>query len=223
MAETQPKKKRFDMSTLVMLALFALCVALFTLTSGERLAHLFKPLFVFLRMASIVGIIGIPSFYIGESLPRSMYDPEHFPFRCCAWEKNGLVYEKLGIRWLKTHTLDMSRMMGRVFPKQHTMSRNPAHLRRLVLEMCNAELIHWILTLLSPVFACLIEGWHGVVISCGYALGNLSYVMIQRYNRPALSGLEERLRRREARKAEKRLTAAEGEVANANESPDPVG
>ena len=193
MEETQPKRKRFDLSTLVMLALFALCVALFVLTGGERLAHLFKPLFVFLRMASIVGIIGIPTFYIGESLPRSMYDPERFPFRCYAWEKNGLVYEKFGIRWRKTHTLDMSRMMGRAFPKQHTMSRDPAHLRRLVLEMCNAELIHWALTLLSPVFACLIEGWYGVAISCGYALSNLSHVMVQRYNRPRIMMILKRI------------------------------
>ena len=97
MGKTQPKKL-FDKSAVVMAALFALGVALFALTSGERLAHLFKPLFVFLRMASIVSIIGIPTFYIGESLPRSMYDPERFPFKCYVWEKGGQVYEK-SLEW----------------------------------------------------------------------------------------------------------------------------
>ena len=63
----------------------------------------------------------------------------------------------------------------------------------------------------------------GIGIVILYILFNVPFIMIQRYNRPALSGLEERLRRRETRKAEKRLTAAEGEVANAHESPDPVG
>lgn len=193
MGNTQPKKPLFDKSAVVMATLFALGVALFALTSGDKLAHLFKPLFVFLRMASIVSIIGIPTFYIGESLPRSMYDPDRFPFKCYAWEKGGQVYEKFGIRWRKAHSIDMSRIMRRAFPKQNTMSRDPAHLRRLVLEMCNAELVHWMLTLLSPIFACLIEGWYGVVISVGYLLSNLSHIMIQRYNRPRIMMILKRI------------------------------
>lgn len=178
--------KDFDVSMLVMALLFAVCVALFVLTSGERLAHLFKPLFVFLRMASIVGIIGIAAFFIGEGLPRSLYNYRRFPFKCYAWEKEGRIYEKLGVRWLKTHSIDMSSIMPRAFPKQNTMSRDKAHLERLVQEMCNAELVHWVLTLLSPVFWLLIEGWYGVAITIGYALSNLGDIMIQRYNRPRI-------------------------------------
>ncbi len=176
----------FDMGTLVMVLLFCLSVAVFALTSGDRLAHLFKPLYVFLRMASIVGIIGIAAFFIGESLPRSMYDYRRFPFKCYKWERNGEIYVKLGVRWFKTHSIDMSSIMPKAFPKQNTMSRDKAHLERLVQEMCNAELVHWILTFLSPVFWLLIEGWYGVAIAIGYALSNLSDIMIQRYNRPRI-------------------------------------
>ena len=175
-----------DWSVLIMALLFAVCVGLFILTSGDRLSHLFKLLFVFLRMASIVGIIGIPAFFIGESIPRSWYDYRRFPFKCYAWERNGQIYEKLGVRWLKSHSIDMSRIMPKTFPKQNTMIRDKAHLECLVQEMCNAELVHWVLALLSPVFWLLIEGWYGVAICIGYALSNLSDIIIQRYNRPRI-------------------------------------
>ena len=175
-----------DRSAVIMALLFAVCVALFALTGTDRLAHLFKPLYVFLRMASIVGIIGIAAFFIGESIPRSVYDYRRFPFKCYAWEQDGRIYEKLGVRWLKTHSIDMSSIMPKAFPKQNTMSRDKAHLERLVQEMCNAELVHWVLALLSPVFWLLIEGWYGLAIAIGYALSNLGDIIIQRYNRPRI-------------------------------------
>lgn len=179
-------KGTFDASALIMALLFVASVALFALTCTDRLSHLVKPLYVFLRMASIVGIIGITAFFIGESVPRSLYDYRRFPFKCYAWERDGRIYEKLGVRWLKTHSIDMSSIMPKAFPKQHTMTRDRAHLERLVQEMCNAELVHWVLTFLSPVFWLLIEGWYGAAITIGYALSNLGDIMIQRYNRPRI-------------------------------------
>ena len=193
MREARHDPRRFDTGKLVMLALLALCVGLFILTGGDALRGLWEPLFVFLRMASIVGILGILAFFIGESLPRSLYDPQRFPYRCYPWEKNGQIYEKLGVKWRKSHGIDMSKMLKGVFPKQNTMSRDPAHLRRLVLEMCNAELIHWVLTCFSPVFAWLIDGWYGVAIAIGYAISNLGDIMIQRYNRPRILMILKRL------------------------------
>ena len=186
MEQKRRNRGAIDVGALIMVLLFIVCVALFALTSSGRLSHLFKPLFVFLRMASIVGIIGIAAFFIGESVPRSWYDYRRFPFKCYAWEKNGQIYEKFGVRWLKTHSIDMSKIMSRTFPKQNTMTRDKAHLERLVQEMCNAELVHWVLAFLSPVFWLLIEGWYGVAITIGYALSNLGDIMIQRYNRPRI-------------------------------------
>ena len=187
------ERKGFNTGRLVMALLFLLCVALFYLTSTDALKGLWEPLFVFLRMASIVGILGIIAFFTGESVPRERYDPERFPYKCYPWERGGQIYEKLGVKWRKRHGIDMSRLLKGVFPKQHTMSRDPEHLRRLVQEMCNAELVHWILTFLSPVFALLIEGWYGIVIAVGYAVSNLGDVIIQRYNRPRINMILKRL------------------------------
>ena len=187
--------KKPDTGTLVMALLLVVCVILFIASSGEALLWLPRPIFVFFRMASIVGILGILAYFIGESLPRSMYDPRRFPYKTWQWEKNGSVYERLGVKWRKAHAIDMSRFMKRSFPKQNIIARDPARLRRLVQEMCNAELVHWVLTLLSPVFALLIDGCYGVLIAFAYALFNLSDVMIQRYNRPRIMMILERLER----------------------------
>ena len=187
--------KKPDTGMLVMGLLLTVCVILFILSSGEALSWLPRPVFVFFRMASIVGILGILACFIGESLPRSMYDPKRFPYKAWPWEKDGRIYERLGVKWRKAHAIDMSRFMKRSFPKQNTVTRDPARLRRLVQEMCNAELVHWVLALLSPVFALLIKGWYGIVIAIAYALFNLSDVMIQRYNRPRIMMILERLER----------------------------
>lgn len=193
------KKHGYDMGTVVMWLLFVLCVLVFYWTGKEsslkstRLLN--ELLHVFFRMASIVGIIGIPSYFIGESLPRT-YHPDRFPFKSWKWEKDGRVYEKLDIKERKVNAIDMSTFMRRSFPKQNTMSRDPAHMQRLVQEMCNAEVVHGVLMLLSPVFIWLIEGWYGHFIAIGYALCNVKDIIIQRYNRPRILKIVERLQKR---------------------------
>ena len=195
-ADTSSRKKTGpDTGTLVLWSLFAVCVVLFLLTSGKGAKQSSGLVFVFFRMASIVGILGVPSYFIGECLPRSLYHPDQFPFRQFNWEKQSNIYEKLGVRQWKAHAIDMSKYMRRSFPKQNTMSRDPAHLMRLVQEMCNAELVHSVLTLLSPVFIWLIDGWYGHIIAIGYALSNLKDIVIQRYNRPRIQKIIQRLQK----------------------------
>ena len=57
MGETEQKQRTLDTGTVVLLLLFAICVVLFVLSCGDKLLGLPKLLFVFLRMASIVGLI----------------------------------------------------------------------------------------------------------------------------------------------------------------------
>ena len=47
-----------------------------------------------------VAVIGILAHYIGESLPRSWFSENKFPYRTVSFEKGGRIYEKIGIkRW----------------------------------------------------------------------------------------------------------------------------
>gem|GEM_PF-808909 len=187
-----------DWSTMVMYLLFLASFFLLMFTSGDSyLADvLVKPLFIFLRLAAIVGTTGIPAFFLGEKMHRDRLDPERFPFKCQPWEENGAFYEKFGIKWWKNRTPDMSKYMQRAFSKQGNMSRDPQHLKKLVLEMCSAEIVHWTLILISPVFGLLIESPWGWIITFFYIISNLCSIMIQRYNRPRIQMIIKRIEKR---------------------------
>lgn len=186
-----------DWQIMVMYLLLMISVFLLMFTSGDSFLHdvLPRPLYLFLRFASIVGTVGIPSFFLGEKLPRSMFEPDRFPFRSFEWENEGRIYEKIGIQQWKTHIPDMSKYIRRTFAKQGNLMRDPQHLRKLVKETCSAEFVHWMLILLSPVFAILMDEF-GLLCTIIYILGNLLFVIIQRYNRPRILKIIQRIEKR---------------------------
>ena len=186
-----------DWSNMVMYLLFLASVFLLMFTSGDGYLADVLPgfLFVFLRMAAIVGVTGIPAFFMGEKVKRDRLDPDAFPFAPWKWEQNGRIYEKVGIKWWKNRVPDMSKYMKRAFSKQGNLNRTPEHLHKLVLEMCSAELVHWFLFLVSPLFAILIPGW-GWPIMIGYIISNIMSIIIQRYNRPRIQEIIRRIEKR---------------------------
>ena len=186
--------RRIDWNILIMYLLLVAALFILMFTSGDSYLKevLPKPIYLFLRFASIVGTIGIPAFFAGEKIPREKLDPERFPFRSYSWEKEGRAYEKIGIQKWKNKTPDMSRYFQRTFSKQGNMLRDPAHLRRLVQETCSAELLHWILILLSFLFAVLMDEG-GLLAMLLYIVGNLVSLVIQRYNRPRIMKLIKRI------------------------------
>lgn len=188
-----------DWQVMIMYILLMISVFLLMYTEGDSYLSqvLPKPLYLFLRFASIVGVMGVPSFFLGEKLPRSWFKADAFPFRCYAWEKDGRIYEKIGIHKWKTLTPDMSKYIKRTFAKQGNIMRDPEHLRRFVAETCSAEFVHWMLILLSPVFIVLMDTY-GILPMILYILGNLASIIIQRYNRPRLIKLIQRIEKRNA-------------------------
>ena len=69
--------------------------------------------------------------------------------------------------------------------------------RKLVQETCVAECVHWALTLLSAgIFFLWRSGWAALLWLVYNVLGNVSFIVIQRYNRPRLQKLAEKTRRR---------------------------
>ncbi len=165
---------------------------------------------------------GILANFIGEALPRSWFRADRFPFRTRKWERNGKIYEKVGVHRWKDRVPDMSRVRKKKMVSKHLGKCPTADgVRTLALETCRAEAVHAALCLLSVGLIFLWDNrWLGAGVVVIYVLCNLPFIIIQRYNRPALLGLEERLRRREARKA--LLRQAREEATLTDESPDPV-
>ena len=172
-------------------------------------------------VACIVGV-GFLANFIGEALPRAIFHPNRFPYRVYRWEKDGKVYERVGVHKWKDNVPDMSRLRKKkMVPKHLGICPTADGVHTLALETCRAEAVHSVLCLLSVGLIFLWKNrWLGVGVVVIYVLCNLPFIIIQRYNRPALLALESRLRVREERKA--RLHASREEVMQDHEGSDSV-
>lgn len=142
--------------------------------------------------------VGILSQLIGPFLPRRWFHADCFPYRAFAWENGGKIYNKLGIRKWKDRVPDMSRIAKNMVAKKLPVGSSSAQMERLVQETCVAEMVHallivaglWVLKLWPTVW--------GVLFYLVYALlGNLPFIIIQRYNRPRLMKLFSKTKKHE--------------------------
>ena len=154
----------------------------------------------FLYAVIYIAGLGIISHFIGQALQRALFSAEKFPYRAAAWENGGRVYEKLGIKRWKDALPDMSRIMPDMVRKKMTKQNREQGMDVLIAETCVAECVHiWLIVLSLGIFLF----WHGgtaVIFWLVYnILGNVPFILIQRYNRPRLVLLEQRRRRRAAK------------------------
>ena len=146
---------------------------------------------------SYLALLGILSHVLGEAIPRQAFDPQSPLFRTWRWERDGRIYDRLKIRKWKHRLPDMSRMASDMVPKRLGVAPSAADVRRLIRETCRAEAVHLALMLLSPTICFFWKSAIGILLAVLYALGNLPFVLIQRYNRPRLTVLAARLEARE--------------------------
>ena len=145
-------------------------------------------------------VIGQVGFFFGLSLPRDCFNENAFPYKLFDWEKNGSIYEKTYIRKWKTRVPDMSMITKRIFPKKIKQNIKSADVDRLVKESCIAEMVHYILCLFSIGIYNIWKGKLGIIFALLYIfIGNVPYIIIQRYNRPNFIALRDKLKVREER------------------------
>lgn len=132
-------------------------------------------------------LIGASGFIIGRVVPKSVFSGERFPFRLFRWEKQGRVYELIGIRKWKEKLPDMSVILPKLMPsKKMPNGASSADVELMIQETCVAELTHG--ALCAAGFGCVLiwKGIWGWVVSILYCLANIPFILIQRYNRPKL-------------------------------------
>lgn len=171
----------------------------------------------FLHCVVYLAVVGFVMFLVGRKLPAERFHESRFPYAPYAFEKDGEVYEKLGVRVWKTKLPDMSRFFPSLMPPRTVVPGDADHLEALIKETCIAEFTHVLLFFAG--FACLFiwDGNGGVIVTAVYSLfGNLPFIIIQRYNRPRLVRTKDRIlvRKRQS------LTGEEGERCHANAHTD---
>ena len=148
--------------------------------------------------AVYVAISGFIFYLIGEALPRKWFRENRFPYIDFVWEKKGKVYDKLKIKKWKNKLIDMSKIFSSMIPKAVSFDVTPAQIQALIKETCVAEFIHYILCFTSGGVYFIYNDLTGILVWILCIIGNIPFILIQRYNRPHLKALRDKMLRRSA-------------------------
>ena len=150
-----------------------------------------------LKCACYLALTGTFGFFAGRIVPKGWLKPEKGWFRSFSFERNGAVYEKLGIRRWQNKVLDMSRILPCLMPAKNLSGDYEERLPVMIQETCVAEIVH--ITVSIAGLRCL-RMWPGIggitVTAIHIVLLNLPFILIQRYNRPRLIRLQKKLEKK---------------------------
>lgn len=130
------------------------------------------------------GIIHISVAYGATITPLKMINTNLWLFKKRNFEKNGKLYTKyFKIKKWKHLLPDGSAMFKSGFRKKHLKSTKIEYIDRFIIELCRAEITHWIVILFSPVFFLWNYEWVGYIMILYSLIANLPCILAQRYNR----------------------------------------
>ena len=147
-----------------------------------------------------LAVLGLLCFPIGRLLARCPFHTGRFPFRPYAFEQDGRFYDRVfHIRRWQARVPDVSRWAPQIVPKKELAPHPDAQqLRAMINETCVAEITHLALCLAAFALPLIWPGCGGwLLFAVDVLLGNLPFLMIQRYQRPRLTRMLEKTERRE--------------------------
>ena len=154
-----------------------------------------------LKCACYLALTGTVGFFVGRLIPKEWLKPETGWFRGFSFEKNGAVYEKLGIRKWHKKVPDMSRILPALMPAKNLSGDYGERLPVMIQETCVAEIVHITVSIAGLRCLWMWPGVGGVTVTAIHIiLLNLPFILIQRYNRPRLIRLQKKLQTRKEKK-----------------------
>lgn len=141
-----------------------------------------------LYCAIYFAVTGTLFFFIGRAVPKTVFKYDRFPFKSFGFENNGKIYTKIGINKWQNKVPDMSKVFKKLMPAKNLCgSVDSKRLMVMILETCEAEVTHFLLCLTGLYCLWIWPGAGGAIVYAVYVLlGNLPFILIQRYNRPRL-------------------------------------
>lgn len=147
-----------------------------------------------LKCVIYLALTGTVGFFAGRIIPKGWLKPEKGWFRSFSFERNGAIYEKLGIRKWQNKVLDMSRILPRWMPAKNLSGKYKERLPVMIQETCVAEIIHITVSIVGLRCLWIWPGVGGITVTALHiVLLNLPFILIQRYNRPRLIRLQKKL------------------------------
>lgn len=124
--------------------------------------------------------------YAAHRLPLRLLDHDGPLTRLRRWERGGRAYERLGIRRWKDRLPEFGAGFRGGLSKRSLRSRGTPALARFAAETRRAELVHWGIPLVTPVFALWNPGWLLGAMVAYAVVANAPCLIVQRYNRGRL-------------------------------------
>lgn len=135
-----------------------------------------------------IALIGILFFALGRFASGIDFAPDRFPFRCYPFETK--LWDALKVKSWQGKLPDMSKILPKLMPAKDMSRESLADIPRMIRETCVAELTHVLLSILGLALPFIWQGAGGIIFMLVYILlGNLPFIIIQRYNRPRLQKL----------------------------------
>ncbi|MEN6409734.1 MAG: hypothetical protein ABFD44_08495 [Anaerolineaceae bacterium] len=132
--------------------------------------------------------------FLSAHLPKRFIQPGRRMFRMRPWEENGAIYQKwFKIKSWKPIVWDAGKVFQKDFSKDHVDTKDPKNLERWIIETCRAEWCHWVtFFFIVPLFTFNPPGMMFFWFLYDTVL-NIAPIIVQRYNRPRLAHLLERM------------------------------
>ena len=155
----------------------------------------------FLHCALYLAVTGIIAFLVGRIVPKSWFQEDRFPYHSYPVEQK--LYRALRVKKWQSKVPDMSRIFPFLMPAKKLTADTFANLQGMIQETCVAEMIHSLLSLTGLACLAIWPGAGGIILTLVYILlGNLPFIMIQRYNGRRLQTLRAMQRRKNERKVD---------------------
>lgn len=153
----------------------------------------------FWKCVIYMAVLGVLSFVLGRLVPKAWFHADKFPYRTSEGEQK--IFKALRVKSWQAKVPDMSRIFKRIMPEKKMTAETVADVPRMLEETCVAELTHALLSVLGLAMLWIWPGVGGIIVTAVYILlGNVLFIIIQRYNRPRL----QRLYAMQQRKRERR-------------------
>lgn len=137
-----------------------------------------------LGSAFYIILVGLIVGFVFALIPQSFFNKNFRKFRLLEFEQDGKFYSKyFKINVWKDKLPQFSELTKFGFNKASLNTVSSEYLKTFYVETMRAELSHWFLILVTPVYLFFSEKILLPLVIFGNIFGNLPFIMIQRYNR----------------------------------------
>lgn len=125
--------------------------------------------------------------YAAHRIPADRLARDGWLLRIRPVERDGRAYERaLRIKRWKDLLPEAGGLFRGGFSKRRVLRHDRAYLEQFLVETRRAELAHWPILLLGPVFFAWNPWWLGIAMVAYALAANLPCILVQRYNRARL-------------------------------------